>query len=393
VTGYVESNGMDVNGAVLWVWGPTKPPRRASMRIGIVAFSLLFGSTISDAQQSQVAAGLVAKIPTIESLPHTSLPTQKFLGWCGPHKILLEEGYSRQTKVYDLEGKAPPLIYPEISEVQCGGDGKRLVFVDQSVGVISEIDTATGKTERMLASFDTNSFGGVRFSPDLNNVASSLQLTLSSAAIGLNIIPLTRPDGQSIRNVGWSRDSSALFGVSEPHGKPGVQAVEVMNAQRQSIGAGPLPAGFGAMEGWFATPRTMYFYLVPEKHEFGAGSIFKCAIARWRCEQVATNVLNASVSGDGILGMVRAVGKYSNDGETIKYPPAYVAEIRNSAGRVVARQTFKSAERTELELYVAPSGLKVAMTWIVHLPCAPQAETCAQSRNEGILLDLAEMIE
>ncbi len=70
-----------------------------------------------------------------------------------------------------------------------------------------------------------------------------------------------------------------------------------------------MPAGFVAMESWFANPRTLYFYLVPKEHEFGAGSIFKCAIAPWKCEKVATNVLYASGGGDGVLGMVRAVGK------------------------------------------------------------------------------------
>ncbi len=131
-----------------------------SIRIGILAFSLLFSSTIASAQQGLAAAGHTAKIPTLESLTHIPLPSQGFLGWCGPHRIILEEGYDKRTKVYDWEGKAPPLIYPEKSEVQCGGDGQTLVFVDESVGVISEIDTATGKTERTLASFDKNSFGG-----------------------------------------------------------------------------------------------------------------------------------------------------------------------------------------------------------------------------------------
>jgi hypothetical protein len=48
-----------------------------------------------------------------------------------------------------------------------------------------------------------------------------------------------------------------------------------------------------------------------------------------------------------VLAMVRAVGKYSSDGDWIKYPPKYIAEIRNSALQVVARQTFKSAERNK----------------------------------------------
>jgi hypothetical protein len=207
----------------------------------------------------------------------------------------------------------------------------------------------------------------------------------------MKIVPLNGPGRQQLHAIRWSRDSSELFGTFRPEGKATDDAVEVLTAQHQRIGSGPIPPGFFLTDGWFADSQALYLYLNRLDDEFGAGVIFKCSIAGWKCRQIASNVLHASVGGDGILAMVRAVGKYSHDGEIETYPPAYVAEIRNGASQVVARQTFKSRFRDTIKLSVDPSGRHAILTWFDHSACrkAPEEELCKGGTHQGIIIDLA----
>jgi hypothetical protein len=293
--------------------------------------------------------------------------------------------------------KASPLTFPLNSTLACGDDGQKLAFIDEEAGLVSDVDIPSGVVKRTLATYDKRLTAEISFSPDLRSVASTVPLTLVADTVDLNVISLSGPGRRPIRRIRWSRDSSEFFGIAAPEGKANDGTVEIFNAQRQGLGSGPLPSGFLFTDGWFANSQALYLYLTPAHDEFGAGVIFRCRIAGWKCEQIARNVLDASVGGDGILATVRAIGKYSNDGEAIMYPPAYVAEIQNGASQVIAHQTFKSAKRNAIHLSEAPSGTRAILTWSETVArCPPEkqeSELCRIGIKRQIMIDLSEKLK
>jgi hypothetical protein len=358
----------------------------------LLAFFFSVGSPDSHAQQSQISPARGPAIPTLEALPHKPLPPGDFYGWCGlGGKVVLEIGNKRRD-IYDGEAKASPLTFPMNSSVQCGDDGRTLAFIDDEAGSASEVDIAAGVVTRTLVT--SGSYRGVlSFSPDLRSVTSNVLLTPVSKAVKLNIIsfPVTGKYA-GIHRFEWSRDSTAFFGLTSSNEKSHDDTIQIFNTQHRRIASGSVPAGFLFSEGWFANSQNLYLYVNSVHDEFGAGFMYRCTIAPWKCQQFASNVLAASVGGKGVLAMVRAVGKYSDDGEVIKYPPKYTAEILNSALQVVARQTLKSGERNGLALNVDPSGTRAAFTWYRNVPCPPgnpEDDLCTKGRKEGIMIDLS----
>lgn len=362
---------------------------RALVAGSLIVFSLLSCATGCHAQQGQPSQARGTAIPTLEALPHDPLPSGDLIGWCGLNgKILLMVG--RGKEIYDRDVKASPLSFPPRSKLQCDDDGQKLALIDDDAGNISEVDIPGGIVTRTLATYDKELTQDISFSPDLKNVASRQPLTLIPSAVNLNVIPLSGPGRRAIGNVHWHRDSFKLFGVSAPEGKGNHGIVEILNIQRQRIGSGALPAGFLFSGGWFANSQSLYLYLTPARDEFGVGVILRCRIENWKCDQIASNVIEASAGGDGILGMVSPIGKYSSNGDSTTIPPQYVAEIRNGDGLVVARQTFKSSERYLVHLTVAPSGTKAILGWYTRSApgCPPQDQETGMCKG-GIMIDLS----
>jgi hypothetical protein len=127
------------------------------------------------------------------------------------------------------------------------------------------------------------------------------------------------------------------------------------------------------------------------RDEFGAGDILKCGIQNGRCEKIVGNVLEASVSGNGLLGMVRPIGKYSNTGEVETFPRKYLAELRIGGSRVVARQAFEFRERNYVKLDVAPSGTKAVLSWTRSGPGCSPGDRKAWLCGDGIIIDLTRV--
>jgi hypothetical protein len=361
---------------------------RVFVSSSLVLVVVLGWTANSPAQGDQRRQASDPSIPTLEALPHHRLPRGKFMDWCGQNdKLILE--IDQKAEIYSGGVKASPLSFPLRSRLQCDDAGQKMAFVDEESGYVSEVDISAGVVTRTLATYDKENTQGIAFSPDLNHVASSKPLALGPSALDLNVIALRGAEWRDINFVHWSGDSSRLFGVSAPEGKGNHGVVEIVSAQRRRLGSGALPPGFLFRDGWFANSQSLYLYLVRASDEFGSGLIFKCAIEKWKCDRIADNVLDASAGGDGILAMVRAVGRYSNDGETVSFPPSYLAEIRNGASQVVARQTFKAAERRSFGIAVAPSGMKAILTWWERVgPECPPEERATSSCPAGIEIDL-----
>jgi hypothetical protein len=349
----------------------------------LTLLSLLSCATICNAQQAGGSRASGAEIPTLEALPHAPLPGGDFLNWCGDRIVLRLD---RRLELYDGQVKAFPHSLPGGADLECGDDGQRLVYIDDDWGQIYEADVPGGVATRTVAAYEKQlSHAKISFSPDLKNVASNRPLTLAAGAANLKVIQL---HAENVRHIQWLRDSSEFLVVSESPAKAHPLIVDIFNAQHQKIGSGALPAGSLLRDGWFASSQELYLYLGFSRDEFGSGVVLKCRIENWKCDQIASNVLEASAGGDGILGLVRAIGKYSNDGETETFPSAYVAEIRNAQSQVVARQTFKLAERNTVRLAVARSGMKAVLTWFAAAGCPPEKQ--GKSRcQQGIMIDLS----
>lgn len=359
--------------------------RRATDTI-VVAVSAIVTSVLVSAADCRAEPGALTTsgggpVPTLEALHGTKLPRGAFVKWCGDRTIM---EVNRRYEIYNEEGKASPLSFPKRSSLICGDDPERLIFVDDEDGRISEVDIAKGVVTRTLATYDNTSPQDISFSPDLKRVVSGQSLTLAPSIVDLKVLKFK----ETIGRFQWRSDSSVLFGVSS------ASNVEIYNAQGQRIGSGPLPVGHLFRGGWFADSRSLFLYLALERDEFGSGVVIRCPIEGWKCVTVARNVLQVSVSGNGTMGLVRAIGKYKNDGEDITYPRGYVAEIRNSASQVVARQTFKSSERNDLVLAIAPSGMKAVFTWHEYCPAEKQdSARCSDGGARGIVMDLPERLE
>jgi hypothetical protein len=320
-------------------------------------------------------------VPTLEALRSTTLPRGRFVQWCGD-RIVME--VDRRYEIYDGEVKASPLSFPIRSDLICGDDNEMLIFVDEEDGRVSEVDIAKGMVTRTLANYDNTRSQRISFSPDLRRVASDYPIALVGAS------ELKTLEFNTLGHLRWSRDSSALFGVRGRTGKANSSRVEIYSAQRQKIASGPLPAGFYFRNGWFADSQALYLYLASLRDEFGSGVVFRCPIASWKCVPIAKNVLEFSVGGGGTIGVIRALGKYSNDGEETTYPPGYVVEIRNATSQVLARQMFKPSERNDFILAIAPSGTRAVFTWHEFCPAEKRdSARCSNDGRGGIVIDLS----
>src|SRR5258708_10567895 len=179
-------------------------------------------------------------------------------------------------------------------------DGQRLVFVDDDAGSVSEVDVPSGAVTRTLATYEKQLFHPkISFSPDLKNVASDRPLNLVSSTVNLKAIQL-----KGRLHIRWSPDSSQFLVISGRTGTTRPDIVEIFNAQYQKIGSGTVPAQFLFRDGWFANSHALFLYLGSIDDEFGSGVILRCNIENWKCDQIARNVLGASVGGDGGLGIV-----------------------------------------------------------------------------------------
>jgi hypothetical protein len=343
------------------------PGGRVFLAGSLIVFSLLSCATGCHAQQGERSQARGNTIPTLEALPHNPLPTGSFNGWCGDKVVM---SVNRRLVIFDRGVQAFPNSFPTGAGLNCGDDNRRLVSVDDEagwpnkVGWASEIDLLGGIVTRKLATYEKEPRPTISFSPDLKSVTSTRPLTLTPGTADLKVIQLQGSEGKSVDHIRWSRDSSRFLVISTGKGGRGYRRlVEVFDSHHQKIGSGPLPAGLYVKDGWFANSRSLYLFLGKITDEFGTGIILRCKIEGWRCEELAGDVLRASAGGDGILGMVRPIGEYSNTGAWETIPTGYSVDIWNGASQVVARQTFKSSERIHFDLFLAPSGTKVVLTW------------------------------
>jgi len=358
---------------------------------GLAALALMLSPSISRAQVTDPPAqGKI--VPTLEALPHASKPRGAFKMWCGKKdRLLLSVG--GQFEACDGGRKSATIAISSRWPAQCSADGQQLIYVDTRMGYITRIDIANGAS-RLLASYKPRETGDDKtaLSPDLRSIVSSSSLTLAADAGALKIISVKDIANKQLRDIKRSDDSSKIFAAY-------FTSIDVLDAQGEKIGSGQLPKGFYYRDGWFAADRqALILYLASEEDESGPSALIQCRITDWKYSQLKSRVDSASVGGRGILGTVSPVGKppppsEDDDGGTIHYYDRYVAELRDGASNLVARQVRPRASRTDFEINIAPSGMKAALTWHISptAECPPTdgSSDCAQ----GILVDLTKVVK
>ena len=330
---------------------------RAMAAAGLIMFCLLSAPTGSHAQQAQTPPAPAKPIPTFEALPHSPMPYGEFQQRCGLNDVALVRGELLEAFADGV--KLSTLLVPRKSQAQCSNDGQRMAVIDDDAGWITEVDVRSAAVTRKVATFERNMHAKISFSPNLKSVAFDRLLSLAPDVTGLQLI---QTDGLA-SDIRWHPDSSKFLVVSNSQSQPRQLIVEVYDAEKK-IGGGPIPGAYFYKEGWFANSHAVYLHLGLERVASGVGVIWECEIQNWKCRQIVSNVLAVSASNDGTLGIVRPVGKYLDDGETIKYPSGYIAEVRGADGQIVVRQRIKFLmEREDIKLTLSPSGKKAILTW------------------------------
>jgi hypothetical protein len=226
-------------------------------------------------------------------------------------------------------------------------------------GKVMHLDVRTGMKEAIAT------YPGPRWetpwvavSPDLRNIANSKPLRPVSGVRHFNMLDLSAA-GVAVFRAVWKDDSSRLFVVNASRGSEYKEAIQVFELRQDKLGTPiqvPVPGGFFYRKGVFTEDgRELLLQLYPlGKEQEGPDTIFRCEIARARCNPIVSNIANASLSERG--GVIATVTR-------IPRPQKYRVEIRDHVTRLLAKQDFDFSERPLLSTRVAPSGNKAVLDW------------------------------
>jgi hypothetical protein len=326
-------------------------------------------------------------VPTFEKLPHTPLPKGKFIAWCGDRDRYLFATDHHYIDAYDGGTKisAPS---PTSGPVQCGADGRYIVFPENDAGRVRKFELETGKSE-ILATFQNQSHPGIRisFSPNLKMVASNRPLQLTAEAGELRTISLSEPIGHPVSEIVWAPDSSKFFAAYS-------DTIDVLDAQGSKIGGGRLLKGSYVRTGWFdAEQKSLFLFLVTESDESG-GPLVRCYIANWRCLRVKERIEQASGGGKGLIGTVGPLDRrVPSDQDWRAIYSRYAAELRDASFRLLFRQEFNLATgQGDVELYVSPSAATAVLSWGLtkRAKCPDPANDKCQP---GWILDMTKVVK
>jgi hypothetical protein len=272
--------------------------------------------------------------------------------------------------------------------VQCGPDGRYIVFPEDDAGRVRKFELETGKSG-VLATFQKNPSRTISmsFSPDLKIVASDRSLQLTAEAGELRTINLSESIGHPVSDIVWASDSSMFFAANS-------DTIDVLDMQGKRIGGGRLLKGSYVRTGWFdAERKSLFLFLVTEIDESG-GPLVRCRIANWRCVRVKERVEQASGSGKGLIGTVGPLDPWEpSDHESPAIYSRYAAELRDSSFRLLLRQEFDAATgQGGVKLHVSPSAATAALSWGL-----TERARCPDPANDkcqpGWILDLTKVVK
>jgi len=329
--------------------------KRTTICVLIFATVCLVHSTTTAVAQTRKSTTDKGSMPTLGNFSQQMLPRGFFRLWCGMHDHYLMEV---DQQLYMFGTGTAPTELPILGEpgAHCGHDEGSVFFIAD--GKVMHLDVRTGMKEAIATYPGPRAeIPWVVVSPDLRSIASSKPLHPVSGVRHFDMHDLSATGGAVFRIV-WKNDSSRLFVVNASRGSEYKEAVQVFELRQDKLGRGiqvPLPGGFFYRGGVFTEDgRELLLQLYPfGKEQDGPDTIFRCEIARSRCNPIVSNVANASLSERGLIGTVTQIPRLRK----------YRVEFRERVTRLLAKQDFDFSERPLLSVQVAPSGNKAVLDW------------------------------
>ncbi len=330
-----------------------------------------------------------AKSVAIDNLPRRSIPEGQFLRWCGRNGSFLMARKARSLTmstywVQDRSDKDVPTLPQTKGLVECDATGDHLfINENQSVkGTITRFDIK-GRTTSTIAIYSTNQFAGghgISVSPDQTGAAFDTDLAVidpGEQTGSLKLVPVAHSSGfRSKDSLSWSADSSFVLNavlVSDDPKNPKLhqEAVQLIDVRSGKEITGNLPSGM-----WFESGvvlesgHKLLLFMRPSQNEIKAdpGTVFTCATApKFSCRATLAAVDEVSFSDDGAIASIREVMKdpgKRTEGDSVILPVAYVAEVRDRDGKLIANQRFaRRKEQLGLRLQLSPASTEVALIW------------------------------
>ena len=356
--------------------------------VGLVG--LLLSASASVAQQKSPPPAQGNAVPTFEALPHSPLPPGEFVTWCGQNGRYL---FDTAEGIQAYQGNArvsAPLSISSSSRIQCGQDGRELVFASESEKQVTKVDIESGKRV-LLATMVTKTLPKISFSPDLQSVATNVPLWLLPAAGNLRVIQVGAAAPEEVGWIAWSPDGSRIMVTRESE-----SIIDVLDANGQRLGGGSTPEDTGAQKSWFSSDQQALVLLLNNPDVWSEpGSLVKCSIAKWECKELKSRIDQVSIGGRGLMGTVGPLDKPRPvDRHSENIYSKYAAEIRGDASELLVRQVFQTATgRRGFDINIAPSGRQAVLSWTVNASATCPSLRAPTFCEQGILVDLAPVIK
>lgn len=325
-------------------------------------------------------------VPTFEKLPHTPLPKGEFIAWCGDHERYLLATDRQYVDAYDGDTKISAPSPTASRSVQCGADGRYVVFSEDDAGRVRKFELETGKSE-VLATFQNRPYPSLSFSPNMKIVVSSQPLRLTAEAGELRTINVPGTIGRPVSKIVWAPDSSKFFAVYP-------DMIDVLDAQGERIGGGNISKNWGVRAGWFDVEQKSLFLFVVTDDFQAIGPLLRCNIVHWRCVRLKERIEQAAGGGKGLMGIVGPLDRprLPDDDSTVLYS-RYAAELRDDSFRLLFRQEFvRAAGQTDVRLHVSPSAATAVLSWGLteRARCPNPANAKCQP---GWILDMTKVVK
>jgi hypothetical protein len=329
--------------------------------------------------------------PTLDSLPHTPLPEGQFLRWCGRDGAFLmtKENPTGAAAAIWVEGRSTEAAIPlrtMASYVECDETGGSL-FVSEA-GLIKKISLAD-KTGSMVARFQRDKLGRgrVTISPNGEYLAFEsefVRMEQIEQPDSVRLIPVGHSRQAGSNPLQWSQDSSRLFNIMAPRdgnavNPPHQEVIQVIDVSSGKDATADLPHGSWFENGGFLRDGSALLFLRSEQNDVIAypGSVFVCNVtSSVPCRSIISDVDEVSFGGEGVIASVKEIYKDPKrrlDGDALILPIAFVVEVRDLTGRVIARQRLaRKGQQIGLNVLVSPSGNQAALVW---------SEWCATTKS------------
>jgi hypothetical protein len=312
---------------------------------------------------------------TFDNLPQRPISDGNFLRWCGVSGRFLmskrtEHGGVSPPWIQGTAGEAPiPLPNPK-GLFECDQAGDNLIITrDGTITTLGIVDHAVNN----LVAYK-GGISSIAVSPDRKYVAfdDGLVQIEKIEAPDMKRLAVGRSSQYRIaHSLLWNADSSFLLNVVvvKPGAKLHQEAFQLIEVRTGREINGNLPAG-----AWFesavilANRNEMLLFLRPSTNDIkpDPGSVYACDIISFKsCRVLADDVDQVSFSADGKISTVKEVLKDPKrrlDGDAIVLPIAFVVEVRDADGKVIASQRFtRRKEQMGLRVLMSPTGNEAAL--------------------------------